>query len=29
VHYWQESKGLEDTVVATKQRRRRSSSKAG
>jgi predicted nucleic acid-binding Zn-ribbon protein len=25
IHYWQESKALEDTVVATKQRRRRSS----
>jgi uncharacterized protein len=24
IHYWQESKALEDTVVATKQRRRRS-----
>jgi predicted nucleic acid-binding Zn-ribbon protein len=27
IHYWQESKAVEDTVVATKQRRRRSSSK--
>jgi uncharacterized protein len=25
IHYWQESKALEDTVVATKQRRRRAS----
>jgi len=25
IHYWQESKALEDTVIATKQRRRRSS----
>lgn len=24
IHYWQESKALEDTVIATKQRRRRS-----
>lgn len=27
IHYWQESKGIEDTVVATKQRRKRSTAK--
>ena len=29
IHYWQESKALEDTVVATKQRRRRSTKVQG
>ncbi len=28
IHYWQESKALEDTVVATKQRRRRTTKSA-